>query len=111
MAVVWIPAILRDLTGGMAQVSVAGASVREVIENLEERYPGVKARLVEDERLRPNITLIVDGVTSQKRLRERVAEGSEIHFLPAISGGSHEVNAHPASGWDSNGKLRQCPRC
>ena len=110
MAVVWIPALLRDLTGGMAQVSVAGASVREVIEALEERYPGVKDRLVEDERLRPNIIVIVDGVMSQKRLRERVSEGSEIHFLPAISGGSQQDIAHLASGWDANGNLRPWPR-
>ncbi len=88
MPVVWIPALLRDLTGGTTQVNVAGASVGEVIERLEERYPGVKARLVENDRLRPNITVIVDGVTSQKRLREHVAQGSEIHFVPTISGGS-----------------------
>jgi sulfur-carrier protein len=87
MPIVWIPALLRDLTGGAAQVSVAGSNLREVIEAMEQTYPGVKARLLEDERLRPNITVIVDGVTSQKRLRERVAEGSEIHFVPSISGG------------------------
>ena len=88
MPVVWIPALLRDLTGGTAQVKVVGTNVREVIEGLEQCYPGVKARLLEDDRLRSNITVIVDGVASQKRLRERVAEGSEIHFIPTISGGA-----------------------
>jgi molybdopterin converting factor small subunit len=88
MPIVWIPALLRDLSGGTAQVHLPGASVREVIKELEQRYPGMKARLVEHDRLRPNITLVVDGVTSQKRLRERVAPGSEIHFVPAISGGA-----------------------
>ena len=88
MAVVWIPALMRDLTAGLTQVEVPGTTVREVIDSLESRYPGVKARLVEKGRLRPNISVIVDGITSQKGLREPVGEHSEVHFLPAISGGA-----------------------
>jgi molybdopterin synthase sulfur carrier subunit len=87
MSIVWIPALMRDLTRGLTQVEVPGATVREVIAGLENRYPGVQDRLIEDGRLRPNITVIVDGTTAQKRLREPVGEHSEIHFLPAISGG------------------------
>ena len=87
MPVVWIPALMRDLTGGLSQVDVPGTTVREVIEVLESRFPGVKDRLIEDNRLRANITVIVDGTASQKRLRQLVSEHSEIHFLPAISGG------------------------
>jgi sulfur-carrier protein len=87
MPVVWIPALLRDLTGGEDQVTVPGETVGQVIDLLETRYPGIKARLVEDGRMRPSITIIVDGVTSQKRLRHKLDENSEIHFLPAISGG------------------------
>ena len=87
MPIVWIPALMRDLTGGLTQVDVPGSTVREVIENLESRFPGVSARLVDEGRLRPNLTVIVDGETAQKRLRQPVGEHSEIHFLPAISGG------------------------
>lgn len=87
MPIVWIPALLRDLTRGAAQVSVTAESVGEAVERLEERYPGVKERLVEGERLRPNISVIVDGVTGQRRLREKVGEDSEIHFIASISGG------------------------
>jgi len=87
MPVVWIPALMRDLTGGLSQVDAPGTTVREVIETLEDRFPGVKERLIEDNRLRPTITVIVDGTPSQKRLRQPVSEHSEIHFLPAISGG------------------------
>ncbi len=89
MPTIWIPALLRDLTGGIGQVSVSAASVREAVERLDELYPGVKARLLEDGRLRPAITVVVDGVPAQKRLRERVAEGSEIHFVASISGGAY----------------------
>ena len=55
MAEVWVPALLRDLTGGQERVSAAGETVREVIDALEERYPGMRERLCEDGRLRPNI--------------------------------------------------------
>jgi molybdopterin synthase sulfur carrier subunit len=87
MAEVWIPALLRDLTNGEAHIKVAGETVRQVIANLEERYPGVEARLCEDGRLRPNIAVVVDGMVSSQRLRHKLAETSEVHFLPAISGG------------------------
>ena len=91
MATVWIPALLRDLTGGKAHVAVPGDSVREVIANLDQAYPGIEARLCEEGRLRPHISVVVDGQVSSQRMRHRLTETSEVHFLPAISGGS-ELN-------------------
>lgn len=93
MAVVWIPALYRDLTGGETTATVPGDTVREVIENLEAHYPGVKARLYRDdeERLRPGVTVVVDGMVIRgggRALREPLRETSEVHFLPAISGGA-----------------------
>ena len=87
MAEVWIPALLRDLTGGQERVSAAGETVREVIDDLEERYPGMRERLCEDGRLRPNIALVVDGAVSRQRLRQKLGADSEVHFVPAIGGG------------------------
>lgn len=87
MAVVFIPSLLRDLTGGVESLSLPGSTVREVIDQLEQRHPGVKARLVDGERLRPEIAVVVDGAVSRLRLRHRLKDGSEVHFLPAISGG------------------------
>jgi molybdopterin converting factor small subunit len=87
MAIVWIPALLRDLTGGKAQVTTPGETVRQVIANLEGAYPGFEDRLCEDGRLRPHIAVVVDGQVSQQRLRHRLTETSEVHFLPALSGG------------------------
>ena len=71
MAVVWIPALYRDLTGGEATATVPGDTVRQLIENLEARYPGVKARLYRDdeERLRPGVAVVVDGVVIRGRSR------------------------------------------
>jgi molybdopterin synthase sulfur carrier subunit len=87
MAVVWIPALLRDLTDGQAQVTVPGETVRQVIAQLEKAYPGIEARLCEEGRLRSHISVVVDGRVSSQRLRHELTEKSEVHFLPAISGG------------------------
>ena len=80
---------MQVLTGGQKIVQVAGASVRQVINNLEKDYPGIKARLCEEDGmdLLPGIAVIVDGETSQLGLLERVGEDSEVHFLPALGGG------------------------
>ncbi len=88
MPVVWIPALLRDLTCGEEIVTVPDETVQQVIENLDGRYPGIKERLCEEGRLRPNIAVVVDGVSSRQRLRHRLTETSEVHFVPAISGGT-----------------------
>ena len=45
MATVFIPALIRDLTGGQTRVIVPGNSVREVITQLETRFPGIAGRL------------------------------------------------------------------
>ncbi len=56
--------------------------------HLDSRYPGIKARLCDAERLRPGIAVVVDGEVSPLRLRQRLSDTSEVHFLPAIGGGS-----------------------
>jgi molybdopterin synthase sulfur carrier subunit len=87
MARVWIPSLLRDLTDGEAQVEAPGDTVRQLIRNLEQSYPGVEGRLCADGKLRPSISVVVDGQVSSQRMRHRLTESSEVHFLPAISGG------------------------
>ncbi len=87
MASVWIPALLRSLTGGQATVSATGTSVLALIDDLDTRYPGLRARLVDGDRLRPGLAVVVDGKTGRLRLREPVAKGSEVHFVATISGG------------------------
>ena len=87
MPTVWIPPLLRDLTSGEDVLTVPGETVGQVIENLDTRYPGLSERLCEQGTLRPNIAVVVDGVASRQRMRHRLTETSEVHFIPAISGG------------------------
>jgi molybdopterin synthase sulfur carrier subunit len=87
MPVVWVPSLLRDLTGGQEQVRVPGASVSEAIEELERRHPGIKARLCDDEGLQSGIAVIVGTEVSQLGLRHPLGPDSEVFFVPAIGGG------------------------
>ena len=88
MPTVWIPSLMRDLTGGVTTVQVEGATVRQVIAALEARFPGIQDRLVEGDRLRRALTVSVDGEVTRYGLRAAVTEQSEVHFLPAVSGGA-----------------------
>lgn len=88
MITVWIPSLLRSLTGGVAQIEVDAESLRELIDRMDERHPGIKDRLVSDDRVKPNIAVVVNGVNSRGGLRQTLDDGSEVHFVPAISGGA-----------------------
>ena len=87
MAEVWIPPRLQQLTGGKQQVQVPGANIRQVVNNLEKEFPGMKDHLCQDDDIFPGIAVVIDGETANLGLLERVQENSEIHFLPAIGGG------------------------
>ena len=90
MPEVWIPPRMQRLTGGQKKLRVAGRTVRQVIDNLEQACPGLKAELydAEEDLVMPGLAVIVDGETSQLGLLEHVREDSEIHFLPALGGGT-----------------------
>jgi molybdopterin synthase sulfur carrier subunit len=91
MATVWIPSLMRDLAGGRQTVTVDGSTVRQVVRDLEAQFPGIAARLCEDAEegeLSPHVNVAVDGVVSNLGMLEPVGPESEVHFLPAVSGGA-----------------------
>ncbi len=88
MAIVFIPSLMRDLTGGADKVTVEGATLRQVINALEAAHPGTKDRLMDAEgRIQEGLAVAIDGETTHLGLIEPVKETSEIHFIPAIGGG------------------------
>ena len=87
MATVWIPSLMRDLTGGLEKVSVPGTTVGQVIAALDGAYPGIKARVCEGDRLAPTVAVAVDGSIARLGLLAPTGQQSEIQFLPAIAGG------------------------
>ena len=88
MPTVFIPTMLQSLTDGVKQVTVEATSVRQIVDGLEKLYPGMKERLVEEGRIKPNLSVAIDGEVSRLGLLEKVGEDSEVHFVPAIGGGS-----------------------
>ncbi len=87
MARVFVPTMLQATTGGVKEVEVAARNVRQVIEQLDEQFPGIANRLIEDGEIRSNLAVAVDGEVARMGLMERVGENAEVHFVPAIGGG------------------------
>ena len=88
MAIVFIPTMLQSLTGGVKQVTIEGTSVRKIVDELDGLYPGMKDSLVEEGKIKPSISVAIDGEVARLGLMEKVAEDSEVHFVPAIGGGA-----------------------
>ena len=87
MARVFVPTMLQATTGGVKEVEVTARNVRQAIEQLDARFPGIAGRLMEDGEIRSNLAVAVDGEVARMGLMERVGENAEIHFVPAIGGG------------------------
>ena len=85
---VWVQGTLLKHTGGRATLNAHGATVRELVEDLDRRFPGFHDAIVQDGfMLRPGISVAVDGNVVKCGLLQAVAPGSEVYFIPAIGGG------------------------
>lgn len=91
MATVYIPSLMQKLTDGRSKVEIVGSTVRQIVENLEKSYPGMRDRLVDENRIKGNISVAIDGEITTMGMLGRVDENSEVHFLPAIGGGALSV--------------------
>ena len=90
MATIRIPTTMRSLTGNKGEVRVAGATVGEVLKNLEQAHPGVGARVFDDKgavRRYVNVFLNDEDIRFLQELSTPVAEGDRITLIPAIAGG------------------------
>jgi molybdopterin converting factor small subunit len=85
-----IPTILRTYTGGSAEVPAQGATLLEVIDDLEVNHPGLRARLLDDGgKLRRFVNVYVDDddVRFADGLATATAEGAKLSIIPAVAGG------------------------
>ena len=86
-----IPTQLRQLTNGDAEVSATGATLHDLIEDLEGRHPGLRARLLDDTGgLRRFVNVYVDDedVRFLDGLKTPISEGAKVSIIPAVAGGS-----------------------
>jgi molybdopterin converting factor small subunit len=87
MATVFVPALLRKLTGGRDRAQATGKTLKEVIDDLERQFPGFRDRVVENGDLARSVAVSIDGEVITGGLSESVSADSEVHFVPAIAGG------------------------
>jgi molybdopterin synthase sulfur carrier subunit len=87
MTVVRVPSPLFSYTGGRAEVVASGATLIDLLADLDRRYPGLRFRVVdEQDRVRPTILFHVNGRIIRD-LSENVAERDEVQIVAALSGG------------------------
>jgi len=85
-----VPTILRTYTGGAADVSVSGDTLSAALANLDEQYPGIGARVLDDEgKLRRFVNVYVndDDVRFLDDLQTPTPDGTSISIIPAVAGG------------------------
>jgi molybdopterin synthase sulfur carrier subunit len=90
MAKVKLPTILRKHVDGQAQVEASGATLRDVLTDLESKYPGITKNIVsEDGGLHRFINVYVndEDVRYLGALETAVADGDTVSILPAVAGG------------------------
>ncbi|MFD0203060.1 MoaD/ThiS family protein [Saccharothrix saharensis] len=84
-----IPTILRTHTGGQKSVEAAGATLAEVIDDLETNHGGLKQRLVKEGALHRFVNVYVndEDVRFAGGLDAAVKDGDTVTILPAVAGG------------------------
>lgn len=87
MTKVYIPAQWRDLTGTTTQLELEGSSLKQIIDALERKFPGIAGRVCDEGQIAAGLAVSIDGDISSRGLLAPVSATSEIHFLPAIGGG------------------------
>ncbi len=88
-----IPTILRTYTDGEKAVDGAGASLSALIDDLEDRHPGIKSRLVEDKNGQDDLRRFINIYVNDEDVRflgglgAELSDGDQVVVLPAVAGG------------------------
>ena len=89
MTTVRIPPTLRGETGGERQIEAAGDTVRDLLEDLGERFPSLRGQIFDDDDIAPFVNVYVEGedVRTLDGLETTVEDSSTVILLPAMAGG------------------------
>ncbi len=82
-----VPSQLREYTGGRLEVEAQGATLGEVLADLERQFRGIRFRVIDEhDRVRPYIAMFVGG-ERQEDLTAPIPAGAELYIAGALSGG------------------------
>ena len=82
-----IPSPLLSYTNQNNEVEAVGATVAEMLEDLNRRYPGIRFRMIdEQDAIRPHMKIFVNGEQTWG-LDVALRPSDEVHILQALSGG------------------------
>lgn len=85
-----IPVPLQRLTEGKEEVEGEAGTIISLVNNLDQKYPGLAERISEDGKLRRFVNIYVneEDVRFMKNEETEVKDGDEVSIVPAIAGGS-----------------------
>ena len=89
-----IPTILRTYTNGEKSVAATGATLSDLIEDLEANHPGLKDRLLEEKDGKTDLRRFVNLYVNDEDVRftgglgTELSDGDQVVVLPAVAGGS-----------------------
>jgi sulfur-carrier protein len=82
-----LPTPLVEYTGQRREVEAAGATLGELLRDLDRRHPGIRFRMIdEQDAIRPHIKIFVNRVQAPTLARP-LAPGDEVLIVAALSGG------------------------
>jgi molybdopterin converting factor small subunit len=85
-----VPTILRTYTKGESEVTADGSTLSEVLESLESSFPGIRARVVDEQgKLRRFVNVYVgnEDVRFVEGLDTKTPDGTQVSVIPAVAGG------------------------
>jgi molybdopterin converting factor small subunit len=88
--IVRLPAQLRTLVGGAAEISVEALTVREAITAVEILHPGIASRVLDDQgglRRFVNVFVADEDVRYLDGLDTVLSAGQTVSLIPAVAGG------------------------
>jgi sulfur-carrier protein len=86
-----IPTPLRKVTSGVSEVAVEAATVKQMIEDLERQYPGMRERICEsDGQVRRFVNVFVgdEDIRFLQGIETPIPEGTQVSIIPAVAGGA-----------------------
>jgi len=86
---VHIPTPMRQHTEGQAAVESTGVTVKDVLDNLGTKYPGIAGRIFDNGQVRRFVNVYVNNedIRYLDSLQTAVKDGDEVSIIPAVAGG------------------------